>query len=384
MTARRWQEARRILAVRLDNLGDVLMTTPALQAIRQSAPGAHLTLLASHAGTLLWPHLPAVDDVIEHDAAWMKGGGSGVRDPAAERSLVDRLARRHFDAAVIFTVCTQSALPAALACYLAGIPLRLAHSRENPYDLLTDWVPDTEVCRTGMRHEVQRQLDLVASVGFHALAHGLVFETRACDRQAVRGRLALAGIDPDRPYLVVHPGATAASRRYPAERFGEAVRAIVAQTGCQVVLTGGADERGLLAQIEHGLGPALSSQALALFGVLGLGELAALVADAAVLLCNNSGPAHLAAALGTPSVVLYALTNPQHTPWQARARVLNHDVPCRNCLKSTCPLGHHDCLRGVAAAQVADATIALLRDARGPRLAVRDVESTPAQRVAMP
>jgi ADP-heptose:LPS heptosyltransferase len=79
-----------------------------------------------------------------------------------------------------------------------------------------------------------------------------------------------------------------------------------------------------------------------------------------VLITNNSGPAHLAAAVATPVVDLYALTNPQHTPWLVPARVLNHDVPCRNCLKSVCPQGHHDCLRRVAPERVADAAMELL------------------------
>ena len=97
-----------------------------------------------------------------------------------------------------------------------------------------------------------------------------------------------------------------------------------------------------------------------LAGQLTLGELGALIADAALVVCNNSGPAHLAAAAGTPVVVLYALTNPQHTPWKVPCRVLNHSVPCRNCLKSVCPQGHHRCLLGVEPETVADAAVELL------------------------
>jgi ADP-heptose:LPS heptosyltransferase len=101
-----------------------------------------------------------------------------------------------------------------------------------------------------------------------------------------------------------------------------------------------------------------------LVGELGLGELGALIAEADLLVSNNTGPAHIAAALGTPVVDLYALTNPQHTPWQVRSRVLNHDVPCRNCYKSICPAGHHDCLRKVAPERVAAAALELLQESR--------------------
>jgi ADP-heptose:LPS heptosyltransferase len=95
-------------------------------------------------------------------------------------------------------------------------------------------------------------------------------------------------------------------------------------------------------------------------GVLDLPHLAALLAVAPVFIGNNSGPAHLAAAVGTPVVDLYALTNLQHAPWGVPSRVLAHDVPCKGCRKSICPLGHHACLRGVPPVSVVAAALALL------------------------
>jgi len=90
-----------------------------------------------------------------------------------------------------------------------------------------------------------------------------------------------------------------------------------------------------------------------------------------VIVCNNSGPVHIAAAVGTPVTVLYALTNPQHTPWKATARVLNHDVPCRNCLTTVCPQRHHACLEGVAPDEVAHAALDLIRALPGVPLSPR-------------
>jgi ADP-heptose:LPS heptosyltransferase len=270
--------------------------------------------------------------------------------------MIDELARRRFDAAIIFTVCTQSALPAAMMCRLAGIPLRLAHSSENPYALLSHWVRDTEVCADGMRHEVMRQLALVESIGFEVADDALVFRCSAQDLTAARRKLAQAGGDPHKPFVVVHTGSSAASRRYPAERFGRAAAAIAQVSGAQVVFIGGPDEVGQAREAQA----AMVSPSLSLAGTLTIGELGALIADAALVVCNNSGPAHLAAAAGTPVVVLYALTNPQHTPWKVPCRVLNHSVPCRNCLKSVCPQGHHRCLLGVQHDAVADAAIDLL------------------------
>jgi ADP-heptose:LPS heptosyltransferase len=173
---------------------------------------------------------------------------------------------------------------------------------------------------------------------------------------AVRRRLEEAQVDRARPWIVIHPGASAPSRRYPREHFAHAARLLVLEHGQQVVFTGASDERDLVESIRADMG--VPSHSLA--GVLALPELAALIALAPLLISNNTGPAHLAAAVGTPVVDLYALTNPQHTPWRVPTRVLSHDVPCKYCYKSICPEGHHDCLRRVAPAAVVQAAVELL------------------------
>jgi lipopolysaccharide heptosyltransferase II len=349
-----WHKVARLLVVRLDNLGDLLMTTPAIAALHDGLPCARVTLLTSPAGAMLAPHLDDVDDVLVHDASWVSNAAPA--SPGVEQALIAELARREFDAAVIFTVCTQSALAAALLLRLAGIPLRLAHARENPYALLTDWVRESDVELATARHEVRRQLDLVAHVGFATSGERLRFALRAEDVRRIAERLCRHGVDPRRPLVVVHPGASAASRRYPAQRFGIAAQLIADAAQATLVFTGCAAEACFIDEARA----QLTAPSLSLAGELSLGELAALIERAATLVTNNSGPVHLAAALGTPVVDLYALTNPQHTPWLVPARVLNHDVPCRYCLKSVCPQGHHACLLGVPPQAVAQAAIELM------------------------
>ena len=351
----RWRDVRSVLAVRLDNLGDVLMTTPALSAVRHALPGARLTLLGAPSARGLARHLPMVDDVLAYDAPWVKGPS---HPPGHDRRFIDTLAQHGFDAAIVFTVCTQSALPAAMMCRLAGIPLRLAHSRENPYDLLTDHVPDREVVADGMRHEVTRQLALVAAIGCTAPSDRLSMALSEADDAGACAALRRAGVDPDRPFVLVHPGATAASRRWAPDRFGAVADGLADQAGVPVVFVGGPDEEGVVDAARQ----AMRRAAPSLAGALTLGELAAAIRRAAVLVCNNSGPAHIAAALGTPVAVLYAQTNPQHTPWRVRAEVLARDVACRNCLRSVCPEGHHACLSTIAPDEVLDAALRLLAE----------------------
>ena len=348
----RWDAASRVLAVRLDALGDVLMTTPALRALKRARPGRRLTLLTSPAGAAAAALVPEVDDVLVYDAPWMKATAPRASS-APDVEMVARLQTGGFDGAVIFTVYSQNPLPAALLCYLADVPRRLAHCRENPYQLLTDWVADPEPDCV-VRHEVRRQLDLVAAVGCPSDDARLSLRVPAEARTRV-GRLLEARALADRPWVLMHPGASAPSRRYPPQQFAEAGRGLARATGCAIVVSG-VEEEPAMRETVAALGD-VETHAL---GGLPLGDFAALVEAAPVLVSNNSAPVHVAAAVGTPVVDLYALTNPQHTPWAVPHRVLFHDVPCKYCYKSVCPEGHHDCLRRVPPSAVVDAALSLL------------------------
>ena len=156
----------------------------------------------------------------------------------------------------------------------------------------------------------------------------------------------------------------------------------------QVLFTGGAAENGLVEQIQDAMGvPSFS-----LVGKLSVSELAALIVMAPLLVANNTGPVHIAAAVGTPVVVLYALTNPQHTPWAVVHRVLNHDVSCKYCYKSICPEDHHNCLTLVPPESIVEAVWSILvevgrlgHDTSTPTTAIqnayRNISSLPCQLV---
>lgn len=357
-----WREARNVLCIRLDTIGDVLMTTPAIRAVQETIPHLRrITLMTSGPGAEIARLVTEVDETIVYDAPWLKHGE--VATPGtADWPVFARLRARRFDAAIIFTVYSQSALPAALMCTLAGIPLRAAHCRENPYALLSDWVRETEP-EQRVRHEVERQIDLVRELGFKTtdLRMSLTVPLPASDM--VSRLLDRHGITPETIWLVMHPGASAPSRRYPVESFAAAARMLVERIGCRIFVTGEPGEHGICEAVCAAT-PGVESLA----GELDLDELCALIAMAPLLISNNTGPAHIAAAVGTPVVDLYALTNPQHTPWMVVNRTLSFDVPCKYCYHSICPMGHHDCLRRITPAEVADAACDLLAlSVRGTR-----------------
>jgi lipopolysaccharide heptosyltransferase II len=354
-----WAEAENVLCIRSDSLGDVLMTTPAIRAVKRSGEGRRVTLLTSSAGAAVASLIPEVDEVIGYNAPW--GNLAAPRtDSRPEQEMIGQLGQRHFDAAIIFTVYSQNPLPAAMLCYLADIPLRLAHCRENPYQLLTDWLPEVEPEKR-LRHEVRRQLDLVAAVGYQTENERLSLQVPPWTYGRVFALLAELGLNLDEPWVVIHPGVTAISRRYAPLNYARVARLLAQEHGWQVVFTGTEPEVGLVQGIREVMG----APSYSLVSRLDLAEMAALLSLSPLLITNNTGPAHMAAAVGTPVVDLYALTNPQHTPWQVPNRVLFHDVPCKYCYRSICPEGHHHCLRLVTPEAVVAAAVELAAETAG-------------------
>src|SRR2546428_10274835 len=196
MIDKRWSHVKRILAIRLDNLGDVLVTTPALQAIKTSLPGAALTLLASPVGGQVARLNPDLDDVIVYQAPWMDPWHKLPQDSQREQQVIATIRERRFDGAIIFTSFRQSPLPAAYLCYLADIPLRVASSIDGPGSLLTTRHKHLE----RMMHEVERGLDLVGAIGLVTGDRDLVLAVPDGARAGVAAFLSARR----RPLIVVH------------------------------------------------------------------------------------------------------------------------------------------------------------------------------------
>ena len=326
-----WLTARNILAVRPDNIGDVVMLGPALRAVKETSPTARITLLASPGGATAAPLLPWVDDVIVERVIWQDVGGRIPFDPDRERALIECLAERHFDAALIFTSFSQSPHTPAYLCYLAGIPLRAGESKEFGGSALSDelrGVPDE-------LHQVERNLRLVEHLGFVAHDRRMLVWLSDDDRTEARRLLEGVGITPDAPYILLHPGASAQARRYPADRYGEIAR-LLHTHGWQTVVTGMERERELLRTVA-GVAPRTPQ----LTSEQTLGSYAALIAGAALVICNDTLPMHLADALLTPAVVLYAGTDldEQWRPRFTRHALLRRPTPCQPCYLFECRIG---------------------------------------------
>jgi ADP-heptose:LPS heptosyltransferase len=365
--------------VRPDNVGDVVLLTPALRALRGVAPHAWIELLASPAGTAVAAMIPELDGVLTVSPSWQQltapadaiGAAAAV---GAERDLLDRLIAGRYDVMLVFTSFSQSPWPVAHLGLLAGIGTRVVHSREFGGAVATHWVtppPDST-------HHVDRSLHLLEAIGVPARGRtpslrvpaeaydeadrlvadvlGSAGSFRTINGVDRAGETALARTPRSIPrFALLVPGASCPSRRYPAARFGAAAAAITAH-GLPVLVAGTAPEKDLVDEVVQA---AAASPHVRALPAASLPVFTALVARATVALTNNSGGLHLADAVGTPVVVTYAGTERlgDVAPRAVPSALLQVPTPCSPCRQLRCPF-HLECL-DVAPRRLAEATLRL-------------------------
>ncbi|PWJ03823.1 glycosyl transferase [Streptomyces sp. NWU49] len=318
------------LVTRLDNFGDVLLAGPAVRAV--AARAETVTLLCGPQGAPAARLLPGVDEVLVWDAPW-----AGFQPPEVRREEIDALvaavAAVEADTALILTSFHQSPLPTALLLRLAGVRFLAADSEDYPGSLL-----DVRHHRAPHAHEVEAALDLAEAAGFPRTDDG---------RLRVLPPPPAGGLTGPPGYVVVHPGASVPARAWSPERCAQAVRALAA-AGHRVVVTGGAGERELTAYVAGDRG-------LDLGGRTDAAELAGVLAGAACAVTGNTGPAHLAAAVGTPVVSLFAPVVPAERwrPYGVPYVLLGDQrAPCAGTRARQCPVPGHPCLDDVTALDV--------------------------------
>jgi ADP-heptose:LPS heptosyltransferase len=336
----------RTLVARLDGTGDVLLQGQAVRAV--AASSRHVALLCGPRGEAAARLLPGVDEVLTFAAGWIDPEPVPVTRREA-MALARRVEELDVDVAVLLMSSDQSPLPLALLLRMADVGRVGAISPDYPGSLLDvrHWVDDDV-------HEVERSLSLVAAMGFR-LPSGDDGRLRVERRGHLPpGVLALA------PYIAVHPGASAPARAWSREKHAALLRLLVAK-GQRVVVTGSAAEADLCAHVVGEPRP----EVLDLSGRTDLAGLTEVLAGARALICGNTGPAHLAAAVGTPVVSLFAPVVPaaRWRPWMVPHRLLGRqDAPCAGSRARVCPVPGHPCLEEIEPAHVVDALESVARD----------------------
>jgi ADP-heptose:LPS heptosyltransferase len=321
-----WHQCKNILCIRADNMGDLIMTAPALRALKETF-GCRVTILTSQMGNVITSFIPEIDEVILCDLPWIKTNQS--ENPETLFSLIEKIKEHHFDAAVIFTVYSQNPLPSAMLAFMADVPKRLAYCRENPYNLLTDWISEIEPLHY-IQHQVQRDLDLVATIGATTSNHCLFINVNENAFNSASTKLPALQEAGNNEWLIFHPGVSEEKRRYPAQLWIELGRIIKKRLKKKIIITGSLSEKQLAENIQAEIGEDVYAAA----GLFTIEEFIAVINAAPLVISVNTATVHIAAATQTPVIVLYALTNPQHTPWKVLSKVfpfpVNEELKSRN------------------------------------------------------
>ncbi len=332
----------RSLVVRLDSFGDVLLAGPAVRAV--AAHSSHVTMVCGPRGEDAARMLPGVDEVLVWEAPWEGFSPPSVED-ADVADFIRRVREGAYDTALILTSFHQSPLPAALLLRMAHVGRIGADSRDHPGRLL-----DVRHRRLPGRHEAEAALDTAAALGF-------VPEPRDDGRLRVLPPPDTVGLTGNGPYVVVHPGASAPARAWSPHRCAEAVAAL-ADAGHRVIVTGGPAETALTKEVS-------GTAARDLGGRTDPRSLAGVLRSADVVVSGNTGPAHLAAAVGTPVVSLFAPVVPAErwAPYGVSTIVLgDQQAACAGSRARYCPQPGHPCLDDVTATDVVLAVQKLLKE----------------------
>jgi len=338
-------DARRILVRAVNWVGDAVMTTPAIGAVRERFPQAEITLLANPLVSQLFSPHPWVDRLITFDRNGAHRGFTGRFRLAAQ------LRKEAFDAAIIL----PNSFDSALIPWLAGIPVRLGKSSDGRGLLLTGCYRPDE--RTPICHEVEYYLGLLGHFGITGQAAAPFLSTTPAEDGEAAALLDRHGIRADDFLLGINPGAAfgSAKRWYP-DRFADVARQLSRLKKARVVIFGGPGETDIAAEIEQHLG----GVCLNLAGTTTVRGLMALIRKCSLFITNDSGPMHVAAAFGVPLVAIFGSTDHATTsPYTERAVVVRKDIECAPCKLRECPTDHR-CMKAVTADDVVSAAEQLL------------------------
>ncbi|HEV2327828.1 MAG TPA: lipopolysaccharide heptosyltransferase II [Verrucomicrobiae bacterium] len=371
---------KRLLVRGTNWLGDAVMTTPALMRLREKFPGAHIALITPEKLGQLWLHHPAVDEVISFSA------GQGVF------SVAGKLRKGKFDVALVLPNSPRS----AMEVFFAMIPSRIGYARPWRNFFLTQTVaprpgavkmrkrPVSEVkalidsspqarIRTApilaSVHQAHEYLHLAAAVGASAEPFPATLHVTPDEVTTARQKFGLAAVS--NPIFGLNPGAEyGPAKRWPIERFIAAAKEIQKRTNCVWILFGANSDVEMTNQIESALlpgGPAVFNVA----GKTSLRELMSLMKLCRVFLTNDTGPMHLAAALGVPVVAIFGSTSPELTAplpaSESRLQILASDTPCSPCFLRECPIDFR-CMNGIGIKAVVVAVLRLVQDGKNVKV----------------
>lgn len=331
-------------------IGDAVMTIPALRRVRELYPHAHITLAAQNWARDVFSEVAFLDEVWSVDESVGNKNKTFVALTAARFTLARAWRRRKFDAAFIL----QNSFASALVPFLARVPVRIGYNSDGRKLLLTDAV-ETPLWRAS-RHEVFYYLNLIESyacresINVNQLEVPPLALTVSKQRQAhAREILESNGRDATKPLVVICPGSTnSRAKRWHAESYARLADKLISETKTEVAFIGAPEETFVTERITN----LMREQAIVLTGATTLAESIAVTSLAALVISNDTGPAHIAAALERPTIVIFGPTKPETTrPFSPLATVIRKPPACAPCMLRDCPIDHR-CMTNISVEQV--------------------------------
>ena len=348
---------REKVLVRATNwVGDMVMCMPAIASIRKNYPDAHICALVRPPLHELLEGSPAVDEIIPYDRKNRYAGPAGVARVARE------LRKKKFDRAILL----QNAFEAALVAFLAKIPRRMGYTTDGRGLLLTQGVKVSEETRG--RHQVYYYLDLLTALGLKTGSPAPRLHVRKDELKKAEALLRENGVKRGSLVVGINPGAQyGVAKRWHPERFGAVADRLAREYGARIVIFGGPGEVSVAGAVEA----SMKAGAVNLAGRTGLRELMALIKTCRLFITNDTGPMHVSAALGTPTLAVFGSTDPVRTgPFGQGHRVVREPVNCGPCLRRECPQGHYLCMERVTAGRVFGAASEMIDAGRPLKKAV--------------
>jgi len=332
---------KRLLIRSTNWIGDAVMTTPAIRAIRKNFSGVRIGLLAKPWVMPLFAHCPHIDDRIMYEDAGRHHGWIG------KLRLAKDLRQYRFDAAILL----QNAFEAALITWLAGIPLRVGFDSDGRRLLLNRPVRRTPEIRKV--HQTRYYLGILEGAGLRTDSADLELFTGREDAVRAEHLLSEHGVDPgDRLVGLNASAAYGPAKQLSTDRFARLADLLQDTFGVKLLLFGGPGDT----ELGHALTSRMNGSAIDFCGRTRLGEAIALIRRCRVFVTNDSGLMHVAAALNVPLVAIFGSTDPVATgPASVNSRVVRVPIECSPCLKPECPLGHLNCMNLITVDMVFEA-----------------------------
>jgi len=329
----------KILVIRVDGIGDLLNSTPAIALLRKNYPSAEITVLARPLNASVLIGNPDVDRILIFDR---DGEHSGV---LARLQFYRGLRRERFQLAVAM----QTAMWSHLVAFLSGATYRLGRYQKRFRSTLTHaW---RGRYRKGETHEVDRNLELVRLICAGEGKRELIFELSSDEIAAAEAEFASLGIGRDAFLIGIHPGGSSFDKRWPEKQYAELADRFARYYNATILLLRGPEEAALVQNIQA----AMQSDAIT-YAPETIRELGAMLSCCDLVVCNDSGPMHLAAALDVPMVAIFGPTD--HVAWHPlseNATIVRRDMPCWPCSAHKCKIGW-ECTKKLPVAPVWDAT----------------------------